>query len=147
MLQILSKIRRSSRKIEGWSSKMLQISCAKSCKYYAIGKGLSSKCRRCRAKWEFLSPQCRRTLQNAEGIVNTTQTQLFVSLLFWPWWFRQFSFFLVLQSFKGFLALPTATTTATVTSILTTKNYYYNNHCSYNCQKLQQLKQLHLQQQ
>jgi hypothetical protein len=29
--------------------------------------------------------------------------RLFVSLLFWPLWFRLFSFFLVLQSFTGFL--------------------------------------------
>ena len=68
--------------------KMQQISFATSCKYHAIWKGLSSKCRRCHAKWEVLSPQC---------------TLLFVSLLFWPWWFRQFSFFLALLIFTGFL--------------------------------------------
>ena len=73
-------------KMEGWSSNMLQISFAYSCKYHAPCnmKGLSSKCCRCHAKLEVLCAQCRLTLQNAENMANTTPTQtlLFVFLLF-----------------------------------------------------------------
>ena len=76
----------------------------KCCKYHATWKGSIFQCRRCHAKWEVLSPQCRLASQNAENIiVHTAQTPLFVSLLFWPWWFRQFFFFLALKSFTGFL--------------------------------------------
>ena len=75
--------------------------------FVATRKGLSSECHRCHAKRDVLSPQCRLTLQNAENIANTTQTALHVvvcfSALFWPWWFRQLSFFLALHSFTGFL--------------------------------------------
>ena len=72
---------KSQCNMEGWSSKMIQISLAKSCKHHATWTGLSSKRRRCDAKSEVLSPPCRLTLQNAEYIANTTQT-LFISLLF-----------------------------------------------------------------
>ena len=89
--------------MKGWNSTMLQISFAKSCKYHATWKALSSKCRRCHVKCEVLSPQCRLRLQNAEHIAHTTQTLLFVSLLFWPWWFRQLSFFLRFAKLYGFL--------------------------------------------
>ena len=42
---------------------MLQISSANSRHIHSIWKGISSKCRRCHAKWAVLSPQRRLTLQ------------------------------------------------------------------------------------
>ena len=55
---------RSSCKMAGLNSKMLQISCPTCCKYHATWKGLASKHRRCHANWEVAFPQCRLTLQN-----------------------------------------------------------------------------------
>ena len=57
--------------MRGWHSNMLQVPRAESCTWHATWKGLASKCRRCHAKWEVLSPQGRLTLQSAENIANT----------------------------------------------------------------------------
>ena len=84
--------------MEGWSSNMLQISCNM--------KGSIFQCRRCHAKWEVLSPQCRLASQNAENIIvlayrtsSVVCFSAFLALMVSP-----VSFFLALQSFTGFLA-------------------------------------------
>ena len=91
---------------------MLQISFAKSCKYHEHENErgyLPNVADAMQNERFYLSPQCRSTLQNAENIANTntTQTLLFVSLLFWSCWFRQFSLlgFAKLYEFLDFMVL------------------------------------------
>ena len=73
----------------------------KLCNYHATWKGLSSKCRRCHAKWEVQSPQCRLTLQNADNIANTPQT--FIVRFSVLTWIVSPVFFLALQNLTEFL--------------------------------------------
>ena len=80
-------------------------------------KGLSSRCRRCQAKWEVLSPRRRWHCRMLKILHIPLETLFFVSVFFRPWLLCQFSLFLALQSFNwglvDFMALLVFTATKT----------------------------------
>ena len=79
----------------------MQISFAKSCKYHAIWKGLFSKCRRCRARGSISTMQV--DVAECWTYCKCHANSVVCFQFFLPWWFHQFSVFLALQNFRGFL--------------------------------------------